>query len=61
VAALPGPQRRLIELHFYEEVPVAQAAAALGVSRHRAFERQRMALRMLRSALALTFPSGGTT
>ena len=58
VAGLPEPQRRLIEMHFYEEVPVAEAAAALGVSRQSASERQRMALRKLRSALAPTFSAG---
>jgi RNA polymerase sigma factor (sigma-70 family) len=58
VAALPEPQRRLIELHFYEEVPVAEAAAALGVSRQSAFERQRTALQKLRSALTPAFSAG---
>ena len=58
VAALPELQRRLIELHFYEDVPVAEAAVALGVSRQSAFERQRTALRKLRSALAPAFSAG---
>jgi len=58
VAALPEPHRRLIELRFYEGVPVAQAAAALGMSCQGAFERQRTALRKLRSALAPAFAAG---
>ena len=58
VAALPEPQRRLIELRFYEDVPVAEAAAALGVTRQGAYERQRAALRTLQSALAPAFSAG---
>ena len=58
VVGLPEPQRRLIELHFYEQVPVAEVASALGVSRRRAFEHQRMALRKLRSALSPAFAEG---
>ena len=58
VAGLPEPQRRLIEMHFYEEVPVAEAAAALGVSLHGAYERQRTALRKLRSALSPALLAG---
>ena len=58
VAGLPEEQRRLIELHFYEDVPVAEAAAALGVSRQSAYARQRMALRKLRSTLSPAFAAG---
>jgi RNA polymerase sigma factor for flagellar operon FliA len=58
VAALPESQRRLIELHFYQDIPVAEAAVALGLSRQSAFERQRTALRKLRSALAPAFAAG---
>lgn len=58
VAGLPEAQRRLIELHFYEEVPVVEAAAALGVSRQSGFARQREALRTLRSALSPTLSAG---
>jgi RNA polymerase sigma factor (sigma-70 family) len=58
VAGLPEAQRRLIELHFYEEVPVAEAAEALGVSRQGAYQRRRDALRKLRSALFPAFSAG---
>jgi RNA polymerase sigma factor (sigma-70 family) len=58
VAELPEPQRRLIEMHFYEEVPVAEAAVALGLSRQGAYERQRMALRKLRSTLFPAYSAG---
>jgi RNA polymerase sigma factor (sigma-70 family) len=58
VAGLPEPQRRLIELHFFEDVPVAEAAEALGVSRQGAYERQREALRKLRSVLSPAFLAG---
>jgi RNA polymerase sigma factor FliA len=56
VAALPTGQRRLIELHFYEEIPVTHAAAALGVSRQSASMWQRTALRTLRVVLSATPP-----
>jgi RNA polymerase sigma factor (sigma-70 family) len=58
VAKLPERQRRLIELRFYQDVPAAEAAAALGVSRQGACERQRIALRKLRMALSDTLAAG---
>ena len=48
---LPPLERRLIERHFYDDVPIATLAAELGVSRQRLGERQRRALRQLRQAL----------
>jgi RNA polymerase sigma factor (sigma-70 family) len=52
VDRLPPLERRLIERHFYEDVPIARVAAEMGVSRQRIGERQRRALRQLRQALA---------
>jgi RNA polymerase sigma factor (sigma-70 family) len=52
VAELPAPQRRLIERHYYEEVPVARLAEELGMSRQGLYARQRQALRQLRAALS---------
>jgi RNA polymerase sigma factor (sigma-70 family) len=52
VAGLPAPQRRLIERHYYEDVPVARLAEELGVSRQGLYARQRQALRQLRAALS---------
>ncbi len=51
IAALPPLERRLIERHFFEEVPIARIAAELGVSRQSLAERQRKALRQLRTTL----------
>jgi RNA polymerase sigma factor FliA len=51
VAALPLCERRLIERHFFEGVPITQVAAELGVSRQCLAERQRKALRHLRAIL----------
>jgi len=56
VAELPAPQRRLIERHYYEEVPVARLAEELGVSRQGIYMRQRRALRQLRAALVAVAP-----
>jgi RNA polymerase sigma factor (sigma-70 family) len=58
VAELPAPQRRLIERHYYEEVPVARLAEELGVSRQGLYARQRQALRQLRTVLS-TPAAGG--
>jgi RNA polymerase sigma factor (sigma-70 family) len=58
VAGLSEPQRRLIEMRFYDEVPADEAAAALGVSRQGVFYRQREALRKLRSALSIASSAG---
>ena len=58
VAELPEPQRRLIERHFYQEVPVAETAAALGMSRQAVYSRERTALRKLRSALSPAISAG---
>jgi RNA polymerase sigma factor (sigma-70 family) len=58
VAELPEPQRRLIELRYYEEMPLVETAARLGVSRQRVVDRQREALRNLRSALSSTLSAG---
>jgi len=58
VAELPEPERRLIQWHYYEDVPVGQAAAALGVSRQSVFYRQRSALHKLRSVLAPSLAAG---
>jgi RNA polymerase sigma factor for flagellar operon FliA len=52
VASLPPQYRRLIERHYYEDVPVSLLAEELGVSRQGIYERQRQALRRLRAALA---------
>jgi RNA polymerase sigma factor (sigma-70 family) len=54
VARLSPSQRRLIERHYYEEVPVAALAEELGVSRQGVYLRQRRALRQLRAALSTT-------
>jgi RNA polymerase sigma factor FliA len=51
VAELPAPYRRLIERHYYEDVPVTMLAEELGVSRQGIYMRQRQALRRLRAAL----------
>jgi RNA polymerase sigma factor (sigma-70 family) len=51
VAALPPFERRLIERHFFEDVPIARVAAELGVSRQGLGERRRKALRKLRTIL----------
>lgn len=51
VAALPPLERRLIERHFFEDVPIARLAAELGVSRQSLGERQRRVLRQLRMTL----------
>jgi RNA polymerase sigma factor (sigma-70 family) len=59
VAKLSAPQRRLIERHYYEAVPVARLAEELGVSRQGIYSRQRQALRQLRAALS-TAVAGGT-
>jgi RNA polymerase sigma factor (sigma-70 family) len=52
VAKLPAVQRRLIERHYYEDVPVADLAEEWGVSRQRIYARQRQALRRLRATLS---------
>ena len=52
VAELPAPYRRLIERHYYEDVPVTMLAEELGVSRQGIYMRQRQALRRLRAALS---------
>jgi RNA polymerase sigma factor (sigma-70 family) len=52
VAELPAPQRRLIERHYYEAVPIATLAEELGISRQGIYARQRQALRQLRAALS---------
>jgi RNA polymerase sigma factor FliA len=52
VAELPASQRRLIERHYYEDVPVAMLAEELGISRQGLYARQRQALRRLRAALS---------
>src|SRR4029079_17434744 len=52
VAKLPAPQRRLIERHYFEDVPVGALAVELGVSRQSVYTRQRQALRQLRVALS---------
>jgi RNA polymerase sigma factor (sigma-70 family) len=57
VAMLPAPQRRLIERHYYEDVPVARIAEELGLSRQSVYARQRIILRQLRAALSV--PSTG--
>ena len=59
VANLPAPQRRLIERHYYDDVPVATLAEELGVSRQGVYVRQRQALRQLRAALSIAI-TGGT-
>src|SRR5207247_7123572 len=48
MAALPTPQRRLIERRFFEDVPLATIARELGLSRPGAYVRQRIALNKLR-------------
>jgi RNA polymerase sigma factor (sigma-70 family) len=53
VAKLPAPQRRLIEHHYYEDVPVARLAEEWGLSTQGLYARQRQALRQLRAALAV--------
>jgi RNA polymerase sporulation-specific sigma factor len=58
VAALSPSQRRLIERHYYEEIPIAALAEELGVSRQGLYVRQRQALRQLRAALS-TATAGG--
>jgi RNA polymerase sigma factor (sigma-70 family) len=52
VEQLPAPQRRLIERHYYEDVPVARLAEEWGISRQGLYARQRQALRQLRMALS---------
>src|SRR5258706_326854 len=44
VGALPVPQRRLIEQHFFEEISLARIADELGLSRQGAYVRQRLIL-----------------
>jgi RNA polymerase sigma factor (sigma-70 family) len=51
VAALPAPQRRLIERHFFEGIPMTQIAHELGLSRQGAYLRQRLILDRLRAVL----------
>jgi RNA polymerase sigma factor (sigma-70 family) len=51
VARLPSFERRLIERRFFEDAPIARIAAELGVSRQSLGERQRKALRRLRTTL----------
>ncbi|HTE21285.1 MAG TPA: sigma-70 family RNA polymerase sigma factor [Armatimonadota bacterium] len=51
VAALPPSERRLIQRHFFEGVPITRVAVELGVSRQSLGERQRKALRKLRTIL----------
>jgi RNA polymerase sigma factor (sigma-70 family) len=52
VGALPPPQRRLIEGHFFEEISMASMAEELGLSRQGAYVRQRLILKKLRAALS---------
>jgi RNA polymerase sigma factor (sigma-70 family) len=52
VAALPAPQRRLIERRFFEEIPMNQIADELGLSRQGAYQRQQHILEHLRAALS---------
>jgi RNA polymerase sigma factor (sigma-70 family) len=58
VTELPAAQRRLIERHYYEDVPVARLAEELGVSRQGLNVRQRQALRQLRAALSIAITGG---
>src|SRR5438309_11865608 len=58
VAALSPSQRRLIERHYYAEVPIAMLAEELGVSRQGIYVRQRQALRQLRAALSIAITGG---
>jgi RNA polymerase sigma factor (sigma-70 family) len=58
VAQLSPSQRRLIERHYYEDVPVARLAEELGVSRQGIYVRQRRALRQLRAALSVAITGG---
>jgi RNA polymerase sigma factor (sigma-70 family) len=58
LAELPAPQRRLIERHYYEAVPVARLAEELGMSRQGIYARQRQALRQLRAALSMAISGG---
>ena len=58
VAALSPSQRRLIERHYYEEVPIAMLAEELGISRQGVYVRQRQALRQLRAALSIAITRG---
>jgi RNA polymerase sigma factor for flagellar operon FliA len=58
VAELPASYRRLIERHYYEDVPVTMLAEELGVSRQGIYVRQRQALRRLRAALSDTLAGG---
>jgi RNA polymerase sigma factor (sigma-70 family) len=51
VAALPPFERRLIERHFFEDVPIARIAVELGVSRQGLGQRRSKALRQLRETL----------
>jgi RNA polymerase sigma factor (sigma-70 family) len=60
VAELPAPQRRLIERHYYEDVPVAMLAEELGISRQSLYARQRQALRRLRAALSSAVAGGAS-
>jgi RNA polymerase sigma factor for flagellar operon FliA len=56
VARLSPSQRRLIERHYFQEVPVAALAEELGVSRQWVYIRQRRALQQLRAALSTALP-----
>ncbi len=58
VAKLSAPQRRLIERHYYADVPVATLAEELGISRQGIYARQRQALRQLRAALSRAVVGG---
>jgi RNA polymerase sigma factor for flagellar operon FliA len=58
VATLPAPYRRLIERHYYDDVPVALLAEELGISRQGIYMRQRQALRRLRAALSPALTGG---
>lgn len=60
VEKLPPFERHVIERHFYEDVPITRVADELGVSRQRASERQRKALRQLRATLDLSIAGAMT-
>jgi RNA polymerase sigma factor (sigma-70 family) len=52
---LPPDQRRLIERHYYEGVPVRELAQELGLTRQGVYVRQRNILQQLRNSLSPAF------
>jgi len=52
LSALPEIERRVVELHYYEDLSFAEIGQRLGICKPWAFKLHRKALRQLREALA---------